>query len=238
MTISWFCVWQAEEGRRVSIDPYDLNGLLALVRGCPGLTAGHVLTPVAAHDPYYADASGSPSLILQLEFDDIAALERCLRRGGYLACLADPCFLPSMAGAVPGHQAMLTRRYPVAETRVASADGSTLSYWVEYAGPAEDENAWLDFYVDHHPPLLAKFPGIRRIEIYTPAVVISGLPIGTRPSMQRNKTVFDSAQAMTEAMRTPVREALRQDFHALPPFQGTALHFPFRTLSFPGSALP
>lgn len=231
MTISWFCVWQAETDTQVQLDPYDFDGLLALVRGCPEMVEGHILTPAQAEDPYFADTTGSPFLILQLEFREISALENCLRREGYLACLADPEFLPSLGHAKPGQQAMLTRRYPVADAKVATPDGSTLSYWVEYPGPAEDENAWHDFYVNHHPQLLAKFPGIRRIEIYTPAFAICGIGLPVRPSMQRNKTVFDSAGAMTAAMKTPVRDALRKDFHKFPPAQGVGLHFPFRTVS-------
>ena len=232
MPISWFCIWQAQDATPLPLDPYDLIGLQALVRGCPGLRAGHILTPTQAHDPHYADAPGSPSLILQLEFVDIAVLEGHLRPSGYLACLADPAFLPSLKDAPAAQQAMLTRRYPVAIPQVTTPDGSSLSYWVEYSGPAEDENAWHDFYVNHHPHLLAKFPGIRAIEIYTPAVAICGLPLPVRPCMQRNKTVFDSAQAMSAAMQTPVRDALRQDFHQFPTFQGSSLHFPFKTLSY------
>jgi len=66
--------------------------------------------------------------------------------------------------------------------------------------------------------------------------VISQLPIPVRPSMQRNKTVFDSADAMNIAMKSPVREALRSDFHKFPPFEGAALHFPFKTISLEGVA--
>ncbi len=91
---------------------------------------------------------------------------------------------------------------------------------VEYEGPAKDENAWHLFYVEGHPPLLAKFPGIRKIEIYTPATLISALPFAQRRSMQRNKTVFDSADAMNAAMASPVRAALRKDFHKFPEFSG------------------
>jgi hypothetical protein len=232
MAISWFCVWQGSADEPVSFDPFDLNGLQALVRGCPGLLAGHILVPTQAHDPHYPDAKGSPSLILQLDFEDVSVLEGHLRPSGYLACLAEPDFLPSLKDAQPAQQAMLTRCYPVADDHLASADGSSLSYWVEYAGPAEDENAWHDFYVRHHPHLLAKFPGIRCIEIYTPAVAICSLPLPVRSCMQRNKTVFDSAQAMSAAMQTPVRNALREDFHNFPRFQGASLHFPFNTLSF------
>ncbi|MDT2019588.1 hypothetical protein [Methylocella sp. CPCC 101449] len=237
MTISWFCQWDRSKEANPALDPYDRQALAALLRGCPGLIEGHVFSPAQAHDPHYADLGGAPVLVLQLEFAEIADLENGLQAGGYLSCLADPHFLPSVAGAIASHQAMLTRRYPVAEPQPVATSTSPeglLSYLVEYAGPAEDEQAWHRFYVGKHPHLLSKFPGIRGIEIYTPAVVISGLPFPFRTSMQRNKTVFDSADAMNAAMLSPVRDALRQDFHSFPPFTGEAAHYPFHTLSVRG----
>lgn len=227
--LSWFCVWQAET--LLKLEAGQLDALRALLQICPGLRAGHVLLPARAHDPYYPSADGSPSLIVQLEFHDLALLEEHLQADGHLAPLADPEFLSSLAGAWPAQQAMLTRRYPVENSRIRNADGPYVSYWVEYAGPAADPNAWHVHYNAHHPQLLAGFPGIRAIEIYTPAVVACELPLPERPCLQRNKTVFDDVDAMNAAMQSPVREALREDFRKLPAFQGPALHFPFLTLT-------
>ncbi|MFN3349910.1 hypothetical protein [Pseudorhodoplanes sp.] len=194
------------------------------------------MTPMTAHDPHYAaELHTSPALMLQLEFAQIADLEHALKPHGYLQMLAHADMLPSLAATIPSHQTMLTRRYPVAEPAPDSANG-LLSYMVEYEGPAKDENAWHLFYVTGHPPLLAKFPGIRKIEIYTPAVAISALPFAVRRSMQRNKTVWDHADAMNAAMASPVRAALRKDFHKFPAFEGAATHYPFRTVTVRGEA--
>ncbi|MGD9920481.1 MAG: hypothetical protein AB7V13_03400 [Pseudorhodoplanes sp.] len=234
MAISWFCQWDAKDGGKPVLDAHDHQGLVALIRGCPRLVAGHIMTPVHAHDPHYAaDLHNSPALVLQLEFAEIADLEHALKPHGYLQALAHEDLLPSLADATVSHHAMLTRRYPVAEAADEFANGR-LSYMVEYEGPARDANAWHLFYVTGHPPLLAKFPGIRRIEIYTPALVISALPFGVRNTMQRNKTVWDNPEAMNAAMASPVRAALRKDFHRFPEFEGAATHYPFRTVSVRG----
>ena len=239
MAISWFCQWDAKDGQSPTLDEHDHQGLLAFLRGCPALIEGHVMTPAHAHDPHYAaELHTSPALVLQLEFAEIADLEKSLRPHGYLQTLASPDMLPSLEGATASHHAMLTRRYPVAEPVKGERPDGLLSYLVEYEGPAKDENAWHLFYVEGHPPLLAKFPGIRKIEIYTPAVVISDLPFAVRKTMQRNKTVFDSAEAMNAAMASPVRAALRRDFHNFPAFEGAAAHYPFRTISVRGEQYP
>lgn len=233
--LSWFCVWQADAV--LPVDAGELEALRALLQACPGLDAGHILEPAHAHDPYYPSVQGSPSLIVQLEFSDLGLLERHLDMQGHLAPLASPSFMRSLAGARPSQQAMLTRRYPVPDARIRTQDERCLSYWVEYAGPATDPNAWHLHYNRHHPMLLAAFPAIRAIEIYTPAVVACGLPLPERPCLQRNKTVFDDIASMNAAMLSPVRDAVRADFHQLPPFQGAALHFPFSTVTCrPGSS--
>lgn len=234
MSVSWFCIWDRNEQSQGVLDAQHLDRLGQLVRNCPGLLAGHILTPAVASDPHYPDASGSPTLILQLEFPNITTLESHLRPSGHLGCLVQSNFLPNLRGSRVGQQAMLKRSYAVPSPNQRSIEGG-ISYWVEYSGPAEDENAWHKHYVDHHPQLLAQLPGIRCIEIYTPVVMICGLPLNVRPSMQRNKTVFDSVDAMRAAMQSPARDALRQDFQQFPAWQGTALHFPFNTITYLGN---
>ncbi len=61
--------------------------------------------------------------MLQLEFAEIADLENNLKPHGYLQALAHPETLPSLDGAVASHQAMLTRRYPVAAAARLAAGG-------------------------------------------------------------------------------------------------------------------
>ena len=229
MRFSWFCIWQAESV--CQLDGADRRGLDAVVRDCPGLTAGHILTPAHTSDPYFVGHGGSPSLILQLEFAELDVLERHLSPGGHLACLADERFLPSLRETAVRQQAMLVRRFNVPNPRSDTDLMTSLSYWVEYVGPAEDENVWHQFYLGSHVPLLTQLPGIRRVEVYTPVVAICGVGLPERKCMQRNKTVFDSAEAMNVAMQSPVRHRLRKDVGRFPRFSGAAHHFPFESAS-------
>jgi hypothetical protein len=47
--------------------------------------------------------------------------------------------------------------------------------------------------------------------------------------MQRNKVAFDSAEALTAALNSPVRKEMRADYAALPPFSGRVTHYPMAT---------
>ncbi|HEY0420727.1 MAG TPA: EthD family reductase, partial [Acetobacteraceae bacterium] len=135
-------------------------------------------------------------------------------------------------------QAMLARRFPVPDPEFA-APAPHATYLVAYEGPAEDTNAWLSHYIAHHPPIMARFPAIRGIEIYTRLDWCGALPYPRTNQMQRNKVVFDSPEALTAALNSPVRHEMRRDFAQFPPFAGAITHYPMLTMSHrPADASP
>jgi hypothetical protein len=230
MSISWFCFWRnPDPTHRLSAE--DHRGIVALLRACPGLVEGRVYTLIDAGDVYFNEDGPGPFAALQLEFADVASLEANLRRHGYLAKLAETDFLTSTRGGTAEQQAMLTRKFPVPEPGSRAPDGSLCTFLVEYPGEAEDYNAWLAYYVSHHPQIMAKFPGIREAEVLTPIVAISALPWPVSKIMQRNKVVFDSAQALSVATAgSPVIKEMRADFAHFPKFTGNNLHWPMHTV--------
>jgi uncharacterized protein (TIGR02118 family) len=190
----------------------SFDGIPPLISGVPGLEKVHIYTPGRAHDPFLHDGS-PPSLALQLYFGQLSALESAV--AGPLSPVKGICEV----------QAMLVRPFAVAEPR----EDPLCTYLVAYEGKAEDENAWHAYYLAHHPPLMAKLPGIRELEIYTPVQWVC--PQGWRRSqcMQRNKVAFDSAEALTAALNSPVRKEMRADYAKLPAFSGRVTHYPMAT---------
>src|SRR5438105_4791119 len=122
--------------------------------------AGHFAPPGAARalahapdqvpDPFLDDGK-APMRVTQLYFDSVAALE---------AAAAE-------AGGADDAEAMQVHRFPVPEPW-QRAPRRYCTYLVAYEGPADDEAAWLGHYLEHHPALMAKLPGIRELEIYAP----------------------------------------------------------------------
>jgi len=47
--------------------------------------------------------------------------------------------------------------------------------------------------------------------------------------MQRNRVMFDSAEALTAALASPARLQLRRDFEKFPPYEGGIFHYPMAT---------
>ena len=189
-----------------------LDGIPPLIRGIPGLEKVHVHTPGRARDPFLDDGA-PPPLVLQLYFDSLPLLEAAC--DGALRSVRPICEV----------QAMLVRAFPVPEPR----QGPLCTYLVAYEGTAEGEDAWHAYYLAHHPPLMARLPGIRELEIYTPLQWLC--PPGWRRArcMQRNKVAFDSAEALTAALNSPVRVEMRADYAKLPSFSGRVTHYPMAT---------
>jgi hypothetical protein len=229
MRIAYFLFFHDREAPTMRITPSEEARVIELVRATPGLQRGLVFTPTTASDPYLNDGP-SPQLALELYFDDIAALEAALAPTGHLQALAAPDAMPSLTRAIIQQQAMLSRPYPVPEQQpVKDANDLRCTYLVEYPGQAEDLNAWLWYYVCHHPELMAKFEGIREIEICTRIDWCGFLPWPRANVMQRNKVVFDSPAALQASLNSPVRHAMRADFNKFPPFTGGNLHYPMNT---------
>jgi uncharacterized protein (TIGR02118 family) len=203
------------------IDPAVLHAIAA---GYTGIrrTVVHVPVVGGASDPYL-HAEAPPRCTLQLYFDDIDALENVIRDGGKAHALLD---VPGLRECDLTQQLMAVRRYPVPDSGTQPGDAARCTYMVSYEGPADDLNAWLGHYIDSHPPIMARFPSIREIEIYTRMDYRSALPVERSNAMQRNKVVFDSPDALNAALASPVRHEMRADFRNFPPFSGANQHFP------------
>ncbi|WP_449730612.1 hypothetical protein [Bradyrhizobium manausense] len=183
------------------------------------------MRPAPAVDPHYQDTSKSSCLVMQIDFRDALSLETALTRSGPLAALCEPMLFPSLSDLKPTQEIMLGRNYPVAKR--AQSEDQEIAYLVTYSGQARDELSWHTGYLGRHRVLLTKLVGIKQLEVFTPAIAVSGLPIPFVRSLQRNRTIFDSADAMKEAMLSEVRTELRSDFETFPPYEGEARHEPF-----------
>jgi len=204
-----------------AVDPQAIHSIAATM---PGIKRAVVHVPVegGANDPYL-HAEPPPRCTLQFYFEGIDALENVLREGGNAHALVN---LTELKECDLAQQVMAVRRFSVPDPGSQPADDPRCTYMVSYEGPAEDLNAWLGHYIDSHPPIMARFPGIREIEIYTRMDYRGALPVARSHAMQRNKVVFDSPDALNAALASPVRHEMRADFKNFPPFSGANLHFP------------
>ena len=229
--ICYFLTFTAPDRADARIADADLARLVDVLKATPRIGKALVFTPASAHDPYLDDGP-CPPLVVECYFPDIEALEAAITADGHLGAVARADLMPSLAGAKITQQAMLARDFPVPDPVFRTTAGQLpCTYVVSYEGMAEDLNLWLSHYIGHHPPIMARFPGIREIEISTRIDWCSGLPWPRVEYMQRNKTVFDSPEALNAALNSPVRDEMRADFRNFPPFSGKNSHYPMTTLT-------
>jgi uncharacterized protein (TIGR02118 family) len=169
-------------------------------------------------DPRIAPANDAPACVLQWYFDDLAPLEA--------ACAHDGAIHRALQGHSFTQQVMAVRALKASTENVSPR----CTYLVAYEGIAHDFDAWLKHYLQHHPPLMLQLPGLRELEVYTRIDCTSGLPFARVNAMQRNKVVFDDSDALVAALASPIRDAMRRDFHALPPYSGATPHFAMRSI--------
>jgi uncharacterized protein (TIGR02118 family) len=230
MTIAYFLTFHDKAHPERQITEAEHARVVDIVRTTPRLARGLVLTPEIITGLYFDDGP-PPQLAFELYFDDIANLEAALAPKGHLQALAAPGALPNLAEAEVTQQAMLARAFPVPDPRFRTPPGKPFcSYMVHYPGQAEDLNAWLSYYIENHAAIMARFPGIREIEIATRIDWCGFLPWPRVDYMQRNKVVFDDGPALKAALQSPVIKEMRADFHKFPPFTGGNVHFPMATM--------
>jgi uncharacterized protein (TIGR02118 family) len=188
--------------------------LTAMVPDAPlRVTAGRALRyrPERVRDPFLDDGA-PPGEVIQLYFASLAALE------AHAARIA----MPAKAEAMQVHRFAVPEPWQRAPERYCT-------YLVAYEGPADDEAAWLAYYLEYHPPLMAKLPRLRELEIYTPLEWRCPPPLSRVRHLQRNKVAFDSASDLGAALDSPVRREMRADFAQFPPHRGRVTHYAMTT---------
>jgi len=203
----------------------ELARLADVLQAIPGLRKALIHTASRADDPYLDDGA-PPQLVLQLYFDELPDLEAALAQNGPLKVLSSRDDFPALATADVTQQAMLVRPVGLGALPSKIARGEPYcTYLVSYEGEAEDLNAWLSHYLSEHTRHMAEFPDIRELEVYTRLDWVSALPWRRVHHMQRNKVAFDSAEALTRALNSPVRHRMREDYKTFPAFTGANTHY-------------
>jgi hypothetical protein len=135
----------------------------------------------------------------------------------------------TFAGDRMTQQAMLTRRFLTLDETALRAVGEAYSYLVHYPGHAQDFNAWLGYYVSHHPQIMLDYPDVLQVQVFTRLDWCDAMSFERVAHMQRNQLAFPSLDALMCALESPVRDRMRADNRQFPDFHGGAIHYAMHT---------
>jgi hypothetical protein len=204
---------------------YELGGELARI---PTMRFAELHRP-AAVETYHRDGL-APRAAMRLVFDSIEALETQSLTGGFLRALTRSSVWRHVAGEQMTQQAMVTRTFlPLADLSNDTDGKQVCSYLVHYPGQAEDFNAWLGYYVRHHPQIMLEYPDVMQVQVFTRIDWCDALPFRRVSYMQRNQLTFPSVGVLMRALESPVRARMRSDNQQFPPFSGGAKHYAMHT---------
>jgi uncharacterized protein (TIGR02118 family) len=183
------------------------------------------------------DQEGAPALMLQLEVATAEVADtlvqapwfRCLTRdaASWGAPVIDLSFdrCEVLHFPIPGHEAPPPRT-------------ATLSFVVRYYGPTADLAAFDRFYVENHPPILARVPGIRTVLCYLPTGWQSQGPVPDSRFILGNEVVFDDLEALNRALESDVLALLIADGKLFPEFGSNTHHAMQRERIYTGAGPP
>lgn len=191
---------------------------------------------------YTKDKPG-PRLMIQLYCDRLEIIEAAAMQKGLLRRISEEFDFSELGEVQIRHQAMYVRPQTVADPIYQRDDGADLcSYMVHYDGHADNYDAWLAHYLDHHPPIISRFPRLREYEIYTAVDwTSSDLPWLKEEMMQRNRLIFDSGPVLETSLLTEGVRSELKDWHGnFPKFNGTDVHSPLYTdiMTRAGATIP
>lgn len=105
----------------------------------------------------------------------------------------------------------------------------SVSYFVRYDIEAGDLKAFLRRYRDVHVPMVARWPGLKRMVMHTPVEWRDPFPVNRGKAVLMAQLEFDSEAAMSKAFASPERAAAREDFKRFMTFEGTVTHQAMRS---------
>lgn len=108
----------------------------------------------------------------------------------------------------------------------------SVSYLVIYEGEPEEPKAFLDYYINHHLPIIWTWPNIRSVEVALRCESGDALANPTEIFMIARFT-FDSLDDLHSALQSPERARAREDSHNFPPFKGTMRHQAVEVIDVP-----
>lgn len=100
----------------------------------------------------------------------------------------------------------------------------SVSYFVRYDIDSADLDGFMRRYREVHVPLVARWPGLRRMVLHTPLAWRDPFPVNPGRAVLMAQLEFEDEAAMNAAFASRERAEAREDFKRFPRYDGTVVH--------------
>jgi len=209
MTIAVFVTIWAPAAASNSMSNDFLDRPLTFLQAVPEVISVDLYVPETGGVAEFKD-DPAPALMLQVDTHDADDAKDLIQKDAFQrlilarAAYSEPVdkvsldILETVHFPLPGHA-----RPPPRTART--------SFVVRYYGPTADEAAFVRFYTEHHPLLLATFPDIRNVLCYLPLNWQSTGEVADSRVILGNEVVFDDLEALNRALASDVLPRLRAE---------------------------
>jgi len=175
----------------------------------PEVVSIDLFVPEAGNVALFDDGA-APALMIQIDMENASDAQALVQSDDFRDLILDESayaapidkltldVFETVHYAIPGHQTPPPRTAP-------------LSFVVRYYGPTDDGAAFVRFYTENHPSILATFPGIRNVLCYLPLDWRSTKDVPDSSLILGNEVVFDDLDALNRALESDVMPVLRED---------------------------
>ena len=184
---------------------------LAFLKTNPNVIAVEYYTPEhsdeAVHD---MDTLVPPTLMVQIDFDSVEKAEKLTSSDAF-----KKLFMNKQGFAAPAERIDLETlevvHYDLPGHDTPPPRTAPMSFVVRYYGPVADGSDFVDYYINHHPQIGARFPGIRNVLCYLPLDWREMDEIKDDRMFVGNEVVFDDLESFKQALASDVFTELRAD---------------------------
>ena len=221
MTVSIFLTFKGPAGDAAALEAAFTAGPLHELALEPGLRFIETYRPATGEVPLFEEGAGPP-LLVELNLDTADEARRLIASTAFRDALS--AGRPATGGGQATVDVFHSVPFPLPGHIKPPPRTAPLSFVVRYCRPVADEQAFAAFYTLHHPPLLARFPGIRNVLCYLSTGI--ELPGGLQPSgaFFGNEVVFDDLDSLNRALASEVLPLLKADGKRFAPFGHSSHH--------------
>lgn len=189
---------------------------LDLLKSVPEVVSVDLFVPESGDVPQF-DESVVQALMIQIDMKNVSDAEAFIQTDEFKRLI-----LAESAYSTPIEKLALdvfeTVHFPLPGHKTPPPRTAALSFIVRYYGPTGDQAAFVRFYTENHPPILATLPGVRNVLCYLPLNWRSTKTVPGSGVILGNEVVFDNHDALNWALQSDVMPRLIADGKRFPEF--------------------